>query len=392
MQVGGLRTAVQALAVSASPNVLLIDLSDSADPLEDINGLAEVCEPGTMVIACGTLNDVRIYRELVASGIHDYLPKPFTETQLSDAILSAQVAATGTRDRDAGPERPHTMGAVIGVRGGVGASSIAVSLAWLMADKRDRQTALLDLDVHFGTGALALDLEPGRGLTDAIENPNRIDGLFLERAIVRAGEKLGVLSAEAPINQPLSGDGQAFFQLQDELRATFECTMIDLPRGMLVQHPMLMQGVAVAVVVTELTLAATRDTIRILSWLRSNAPNTRILLVANKAPAPGSEEIARKDFETSVERAIDVVLPYDAKLMVQAAKHGKALADAAKTGKHAQLLNQLAELVVGADEGAPAAKAKGSMLDDMFGMFKAKGGPKAPKAAKSPRPKKTPGK
>ncbi|MCE3544368.1 hypothetical protein LXJ56_29760, partial [Escherichia coli] len=82
-------------------------------------------------------------------------------------------------------------------------------------------TALLDLDVHFGTGALALDLEPGRGLTDAIENPSRIDGLFIERAMVKASEKLAVLSAEAPINQPLMTDGAAFYQLQEEMRAAF---------------------------------------------------------------------------------------------------------------------------------------------------------------------------
>ena len=122
------------------------------------------------------------------------------------------------------------MAAVIGVRGGVGASTLATSLAWLMGDKAGRSTALLDLDVHFGTGALALDLEPGRGLTDAIENPSRIDGLFIERAMVRANEKLCVLSAEAPINQPLLTDGSAFFQLQEEIRNAFESTVLDLPR------------------------------------------------------------------------------------------------------------------------------------------------------------------
>ena len=114
------------------------------------------------------------------------------------------------------------MAAVIGVRGGVGASTLATSLAWLLGDKGGRSTALLDLDVHFGTGALALDLEPGRGLTDAIENPSRIDGLFIERAMVRANDKLCVLSAEAPINQPLMTDGSAFFQLQEEIRHAFE--------------------------------------------------------------------------------------------------------------------------------------------------------------------------
>src|ERR671912_1325809 len=63
---GGLRNAVQTLSVSASPAILFVDLSESGDPLTDINGLAEVCEPGTVVIAAGQVNDVRLYRDLVA--------------------------------------------------------------------------------------------------------------------------------------------------------------------------------------------------------------------------------------------------------------------------------------------------------------------------------------
>ena len=209
---GGLRNAVQTLSVSASPSILFVDLSESGDPLNDINALAEVCEPGTVVIAAGQVNDVRLYRDLVASGIQDYLLKPFSADQLRDAFANAQLTISGPRiDRERRPRSRNVMAAVIGVRGGVGASTIATSLAWLMGDKAGRSTALLDLDVHFGTGALALDLEPGRGLTDAIENPSRIDGLFIERAMVRANDKLCVLSAEAPINQSMLTDGSAFY-------------------------------------------------------------------------------------------------------------------------------------------------------------------------------------
>src|SRR5207342_2190732 len=88
---GGLRNAVQTLSVSASPSILFVDLSESGDPLSDINALAEVCEPGTVVIAAGQVNDVRLYRDLVASGIQDYLLKPFTADQLRDTFAHAQM-------------------------------------------------------------------------------------------------------------------------------------------------------------------------------------------------------------------------------------------------------------------------------------------------------------
>ena len=372
---GGLRNAVQSLSVSASPNILFVDLSESGDPLNDINALAEVCEPGTVVIAAGSVNDVRLYRDLVNSGIQDYLLKPFSADQMREAFAQAQMTLSGPRHVDHSADRPHLATAVVGVRGGVGASVLAASIAWLFGDKAARSTALLDLDVHFGTGALALDLEPGRGLTDAIENPSRIDGLFIERAMVKANERLSVLSAEAPINQPVISDGSAYFQLQEEMKLAFECTVIDLPRNVLIQHPHLLHDVNAAVVVTELTLACARDTIRILSWLKSNAPQTRAIVVANRAPQ-GVGEINRKDFETSIERKIDVVLPLDLKLATQSAKLGKPLAEVGKATKLGQgmleIVNRLLETVEdGSRANSSAGDTPGKSLLGKISDFKA---------------------
>jgi pilus assembly protein CpaE len=378
---GGLRNAVQTLSVSASPSILFVDLSESGDPLNDINALAEVCEPGTVVIAAGQVNDVRLYRDLVASGIQDYLLKPFSADQLRDAFANAQMTISGPRLNEPSAEKPHVMAAVIGARGGVGASTIATSLAWLMGEKAGRSTSLLDLDVHFGTGALALDLEPGRGLTDAIENPSRIDGLFIERAMVRANEKLSVLSAEAPINQPMLTDGAAFFQLQEEMRNAFESTVIDLPRAMLVQYPHLVHDAHVTVLVAEFTLAGTRDTIRILSWLKTNAPQSRVIMVANRVVNGGVQEISRKDFEQSIERKVDIVIPFDPKAASQAAKLGQPLAKVSGNAKISQPLGHLLAMTVSAvdaqnDSDAPAG---GSLLGKL--SFKSCGPMKKAKTA-----------
>lgn len=373
---GGLRNAVQSLSVSASPNILFVDLSESGDPLNDINALAEVCEPGTVVIAAGQVNDVRLYRDLVASGIQDYLLKPLSPDALREAFGHAQALLNAPKHAEASVERPHIAAAVIGTRGGAGASTIATSLAWLMSEREERHTALLDLDVHFGTGALTLDLEPGRGLTDAIENPSRIDGLFIERAMVKATDRLAVLSAEAPIHQPVVSDGSAFFQLQEEMRSAFECTIVDLPRNMLVQHPHLINEIQVAVIVTEITLAAARDTIRILSWLKSNAPHAQVVVVANRVPASGALEITRKDFEASIERKVDYCIPLDAKLASNAAKLGKPVAEAGKGSKTIQPIVLLAERVLGAaeaieEDGAKAKGGKGGSLLGKLGGLKA---------------------
>ncbi|MEJ6011877.1 pilus assembly protein CpaE [Novosphingobium aquae] len=356
---GGLRNAVQSLSISASPNILMVDLSESGDPLNDINALAEVCEPGTVVIAVGQVNDVRLYRDLVASGIHDYLLKPLSPGQLRDALIQAQAVFSQPRHADGTTAKRHVSTAVVGTRGGVGASLLATSLAWLFSTDHKMPTALLDLDVHFGTGALSLDLEPGRGLTDAIENPSRIDGLFIERAMIRANDNLSILSAEAPINSPLMTDGTAFVQLEEEFRQAFEMTVIDLPRNMLINFPHLMADVNVVVLATEFTLASARDAIRLLSWLKANAAHAQTIVVANKVQ-PGVQEISRADFEASIERKVNFVVPFDIKGAANAAKLGQTFAEANRTAKSAQVVRDVASQILGVGDAEEVAVVAGT--------------------------------
>ncbi|MAM37584.1 MAG: pilus assembly protein CpaE [Altererythrobacter sp.] len=371
---GGLRNAVQSLSVSASPNILMVDLSESGDPLNDINALAEVCEPGTVVIAIGQVNDVRLYRDLISSGIHDYLLKPLSAAVLRDSLNNAQAVFAAPRGGEGEQVKNHISAAIIGTRGGVGASTLATSLAWhYSADKR-MPTALLDLDVHFGTGALTLDLEPGRGLTDAIDNPSRIDGLFIERAMIRANDNLAILSAEAPINSPLMTDGAAFLQLQEEFRHAFEMTLIDLPRNMLINFPHVLNEVNVAAVVCEMTLASARDTIRILSWLKTNAGHVTPLVIANRVQ-PGTAEISKADFEASIERKIDVSIPLDQKAASAAAKLGKTVIDASGSSKMSAGIKQAASQIIGLgetdSEDVEASDGKKSLLGgfDLKGLM-----------------------
>jgi pilus assembly protein CpaE len=369
---GGLRNAIQSLSVSASPQTLLVDLSESGDPISDINSLAEVCEPGTIVIAVGQVNDVRLYRDLLMSGLQDYLLKPLSPDALRDAFSNAQAMLNSPKHEESGADRPHISTAVIGTRGGSGASTIAASLAWTFSQAQGHQTGLLDLDVHFGTAALAMDLEPGRGLTDAIDNPSRIDGLFIERAMIKANERLSILSAEAPMNSPVLTDGSAFFQLQEEFRAAFENTVIDLPRSMLIAYPHLMHDVNIAVVTTELTLASARDSIRVLAWLKQNAPHCKVLVVANNVQST-VVEITRKDFESTIERKIDLMLPADPKAMAQAAKLGQPVVEAVRGSKLSSGIVTLAEIISGSAaeaEEADLAAIKAKNKKTVFAGFK----------------------
>jgi pilus assembly protein CpaE len=369
---GGMRNAIQTLSVSASPQILMIDLSESDDPLADINSLAEVCEPGTVVLTMGKINDVGFYRDLLSSGIHDYLLKPATTDHLRETFLSAQTSLFSPKQVKEDDAKPKHMLLVVGVRGGVGTSMVATSVAQILSKDGNLKTALLDLDIQFGIGALSFDLEPGRGLTDALESPNRIDSLLIERAMVRDNDNLAILSAEASINSPLLTDPNAFVQLQHELRQSFEAVVVDIPRHLAVQNPGLFAESSHVYLVTDLTLAATRDTIRMLAFLKNNAPNAEVVVVANKFTGNSDIEVTRKDFEVSIERSLQVVIPMDAKSAIAAAKKGRPFIEVAKNTKAPASLNESSQGIIDSATKADVTETGSSSIKSKLQAFTAK--------------------
>lgn len=345
IKTGGIESAIRTLASIGSPQYLLVDLSNSAEPEDDINALAEVCEPGTMVITVGKVNDVTFYRNMLACGVQDYLVKPVSTDQLREAFLTAEhtlraPVEAGAKDEE--PDREKII-SIIGVRGGVGASTLATNCAWILAHEKDQKTALVDLDMHFGVGALTFDLEPGRGLTDALENPSRVDGLFIERAMIKESEKLSILGSEAPLNDPTYTDPAALNHLLVEMKNNFKYVVLDLPRSIVADYPMLVGETDEIILVSDLSLSATRDVVRFISFCKSVAPQVAIKIVLNKVSGPGLVEVSKKDFEATIEQEVDWEIPFENKLMIQVAKSGKILSQSAKNSKVSKVFHSVCD-------------------------------------------------
>lgn len=352
VKTGGIESAIRTLATTGSPQYLLVDLSNSIDPEEDINALAEVCEPGTMVITIGKVNDVAFYRNMIGCGVQDYLVKPVSTDQLREAFLSAEhtlrtPVETTVNDEEQNKEKIISF---IGVRGGVGASTLATNCAWILANEQNHKTALVDLDMHFGTGALSFDLEPGRGLTDALENPSRVDGLFIERAMIKESDNLSILGSEAPLNDPSYTDPAALNHLLVEMRNNFKYVILDLPRTIVADYPMLISETDEVILVSDLSLAATRDVVRFISFCKAVAPQVNVRILINKSSGPGMVEVNRKDFEATIEQNVDWEVPLDNKLMLQVAKSGKTLAQSAKHSKISKLIHTICDSFTGGNK------------------------------------------
>jgi len=366
---GGIANAVRSLSITSSPDFLVVDLSDSDDMLVDLNALAEVCEPSTVVLAIGVVNDVSIYRELINSGMHDYLVKPIAPGLLREAMISAE-SFLNTPQTPAPSEnaKDRRRICVIGARGGVGATTVAANVALKMSHIKKNTVSFLDLDIHFGTGAMQFDLEPGRGLFDALDNPARIDGLFIERAMVRSSDSLFILGSEASINSGIIPDVSAIDLLMETLLKTYNDLVIDIPRHILTIHPNICAKATDVIVVSDLTLAATRDTIRLLSHIKLTAPEVRVHLVINRCFAGNQNEVDPRDFIMSVEHDINFTIPEDNKTMLDVGRTGKPLLDIAKNSKPAQIITELVDSILG--ETATTTKKKTSFFKKFMGNEK----------------------
>lgn len=344
---GSFETALAEATVATSPRNLLIELTGLPEPLAALDQLAQACVPGTRVVALGGVNDVALYRQLRALGVADYLVKPVTDAHLLEAIQATTAAPVAEAARN----RPVL---VIGARGGVGGSLVAANLAWLAAEKTQRRTVLVDGDLTCGTVSLAFDVEPSRGLSEALAAPDRIDGLLLASATVRVGRHLALLSTEGAFDaKPVAAD--ALPRLMRGLSQSFHHSIIDLPGR---QTNLLAPAIAeagVVVIVSDCSLAGMRDLLRLRDFVKAHGPQCEILFVANRLGVARGHHPTPTECEKTIGQSFACVLPEDPTAVPAAASAGKTVAQTAPGSKISagiKILAQQAGLV-------PALASKG---------------------------------
>ncbi|NQV54800.1 MAG: AAA family ATPase, partial [Rhodospirillales bacterium] len=344
---GGIDQMIEYLVSVPTPEILIVDLSSSSDQISDLQRLAQVCDEKVKVLALGSQNDVQLYRKVMSFGVSDYLVKPVSPEDLRDALqlLTAPAQTAANSDGKAG------ITAFVGARGGVGATTIAVSIAWNMAHCFNTKTALFDLDPNFGTAALMLDLEPGKGLSEALENPDRIDELFVARAMVRESDTLMVLSAEESIGNACTIDSNAVARLSGLMSENFDEIVMDVPRRAVLGDVGVLAGADRIIIVSDASLAGMRDTKQIVQTACEVAPEARVLVVVSQIGRIKDAEVALADFEAGIGRSVDFKIPYDAKSVARAIAAAEALPSAAPGGLATRELMKLTENI--GDFGEP---------------------------------------
>lgn len=320
---GGIQTAITAMSQQEAPDILVVDFAEAEAPESALRTLRTLCTPSTKIVGVGAINDVHLFHNLIDAGASDYLVKPFTPEEFTSVIEHVMTGSAGDNDSK---NNARTV-LVTGVRGGVGASSLVTGIAWHLAERTGINVAVIDLDLIFGTVALEFDLEPSHGLREILENPERVDSLFIDSAVVKATEHLSILAAEELLEDPPEIKAGAMDLLIAELSKQSDCIFVDVPCSLLVSHPEIMAHADHLAIVSEMKLAAIRDIMRLATFVRDSGRDLSMSVIANKVSTKDKPEVTKKEFSRGIGMPVDFVLPWDPKALMEAAKSGRAVTD-----------------------------------------------------------------
>jgi pilus assembly protein CpaE len=357
IQMGGITAAVEAYSASATPNVIMIESESRGDDLlGGLDSLAEVCDAGTRVIVVGRHNDVILYRELMRRGISDYMISPVGTIDVVRSICGLFSSP------DAKPV--GRIIAVIGAKGGVGASTIAHNVAWAIARDLNLDTVVGDLDLGFGTAGLDYNQDPTQGIADAVFSPDRVDTAFVDRLLAKCTDHLSLLAAPATLERVYDFATEAFDSIFDSLRATVPCIVLDVPHQWTGWTKRTLISADEILVVAGPDLANLRNAKNLLDLLKAARPNDhRPSYCLNQVGVPKRPEIKPADFAKALDDVPVAIIPFEPQIFGTAANNGQMIAELSSSHRAAEMFRQIGQTLTGRVD---TKKAKSSLLSPLI--------------------------
>ncbi|MGC2081752.1 MAG: AAA family ATPase [Bradyrhizobium sp.] len=352
IKMGGMARAIETYHSQPTPNVIMLETNPSTSVIDGLDELATVCDPGTRVVVIGAPTDTVAYRELVRRGVNDYVIGPVETLDIIRCICSlfsaSEAVITGR------------IIAIVGAKGGVGASTVAHNIAWTMARDLTMDSVVIDLDMAFGTAGLDYNQDPMQGVANAIFQPDRPDTALMERLLAKCSDHLSLLAAPATLERVYDFGAEAFDAIFDTLRMTQQCIVLDVPHqwSAWTRHALITADDIL--VVAEPDLANLRNTKNLLSTLKTSRPNDRPpLYCLNQVGMPKRPEIDLKRFAKTVESEPIATIPFDCKLFGTAANNGQMIAEIAALSRTTRLFQELGRRLTGHVDIRPQ---RGSLL------------------------------
>ncbi len=363
VHMGGIATAIEFYQTAATPNLIILESRDEPKQLiHSLQRLAEVCDQSTKVVIIGHYNDVSLYRELVRSGVSEYVVAPISMADVVSVIAGIFV------DPDAEPIGRSI--AFVGAKGGVGSSTIAHNIAWTISNLFASEVVVADMDLAFGTANINFDQDPAQGIAEAVFAPERIDEVYLDRLLAQCAERLSLLAAPSTLDRVYDFDPEAFSQIIETAQRSAPVLVLDVPHVWCGWSKMTLTQADEVVITATPELANLRNTKNIVDALKKLRPNDPPpKLVINQAGIPKRPEISAADFAEPLGIQPLSIIPFDPAFFGTAANNGRMLGEMDPQNPVVLAINEMAHVLTGRSE-VKARKKSG--LDSLLGRLKLK--------------------
>jgi len=362
---GGIEAAATYFADQRTPTLLIVETAAQQDRMfEQLEALANVCDPDVKLVLIGAQNDIELFRTLIRSGVSDYLITPVTADQLKASVSKIFEGGSGGR-----------LGRVIafaGMTGGVGSSVIAHNAAHEMSVHYDEQAIVVDLDIAYGTAALDYNMQPRQTIVDALTQAGRLDAGLLGQYLMEFGEtKLSVLASPASLGTGLQITPEALDAVITVVKPMAEFIVLDLPHAWDPWVNDVLAGADEVVLVSRPDLTNLRNAKNMIEYLgpkRGNNSPTRLVL--NQTGAAKRTELSSGDFKDQLAMEPSLSIPYDPEAFGRALNNGEMMSKASAKSKATEAIIELAKIVSGREASEEDGKkglslfSKGKKKDD----------------------------
>jgi pilus assembly protein CpaE len=302
--------AMLAQPASKQPDVVVLDLRVHPSVPPGLTALKRQHATTGVIIVAKTF-DPDLILSAMRAGANECVAEPVTQGEL-DAALTRVAARQST------PAASQSF-AIIGVKGGVGATSLAVNVATALARVASAGAVLVDLHISRGEAALYLGVEPRFTIIDALENIHKLDEAFFRSLVVRAPSRLDLLAAPDGLG-PHRLDAGRVKTLLEFTAKHFEYTVLDVPRTESAALDAL-EGMKSIVVVTTQELPAVRSAAGIVNRLRQRYGKERVLVVMNRKDK--DSDIRHEDVEQVIGGPVACTFPSDYRTTMEALNRGR---------------------------------------------------------------------
>ena len=268
--------------------------------------------PGTALLAVLAGLEPALMLEAMRAGVNECLTGAVTLDELRNAL--ERIAAL----RSAAPK--GEVFAVVGAKGGVGATTVAVNLATMLAKLRPGSTLLIDLHLACGDAALFLAAEPRFSVLDALANAHRLDAALLKGLVAPTASGVHLL---ASADKPFAAVDAARLQQLIELAASqYAYVVVDAARTDAAVLEALAPASAIIVVANQ-EVATVRSAGRVAETLQRRYGRDRVNVVVTRYDHRA--EIGQHDVEQVVGGPVRHVFPNNYAIAVTALNKGRPL-------------------------------------------------------------------